>query len=155
MSHGMNKVHAHEHEDRNRAEFVKTLRVLESGGFRRKYKRRHPSDAFLTIVHRIEQLFLADRHFAARLQAALASPHRPRAINLELKLNERVNRATRQRERANAQYLSVRHRRGVKELAVTNTYAAGARPLHASCISPHFAYPMSPQGRRSSATAPH
>lgn len=100
MSHGMNRVHAHEHEGRNRAEFVKTLRVLESGGFRRKYKRRQPSDAFLTIVHRVEQLFLADRHFPARLQAALASPYRPRAINLELKLNERVNRAIRQRERA-------------------------------------------------------
>jgi len=94
MAHGMNKVHAH--DDDNRAEFAKTLRVLESGGFRRKYTRRHPSDAFMTIVHRIEQLFLADRHFASRLQAALASPHRPHAINLELKLNERVNNALRQ-----------------------------------------------------------
>lgn len=91
MSHGMNRVYSH--EDDNRAEFAKTLRVLESGGFRRKFKRRGSNDAFMTIVYRIEQLFLVDRQFSERLEAARASPHRQRAIDLELKLNALVNRA--------------------------------------------------------------
>lgn len=93
MSHGMNRFYGH--EDGNRAEFAKTLRVLESGGFRRKFKRRGGSDAYQTIVHRIEQLFLVDRHFSERLDIARASPHRQGAIDLELKLNQRVNRAIR------------------------------------------------------------
>ena len=98
IAHGTIRVSAREHE--NRTEFVRALNALSRAGFGDGDDGAHESDAFKRVVYRVDAEFRFDRHFAARFQEAIASPHREPAIESERRLNSLVNVAVKEAERA-------------------------------------------------------
>lgn len=98
IAHGTNRVS--EQEPENRTEFVRALNVLSSAGFGDWDENAQESDAFKSIVYRVDAEFRYDRHFQDRFQDSVASSHRPAAIKSEIRLNELVNQAVSEAESA-------------------------------------------------------
>ena len=98
IAHGTLRVSAKEQE--NRTEFVRALNALSRAGFGDGDDGAHESDAFMGVVYRVDAEFRFDRHFAARFQEAIASPHREPAIESERRLNNLVDLAVKEAGRA-------------------------------------------------------
>ena len=98
IAHGTNQVSTEAQE--NRAEFVRALNALSKASFSEKDDEGVESDAFKSVVYRVDAEFRSYRHFGGRFQKAIASPHREPAIESERRLNNLVNLAVKEAERA-------------------------------------------------------